>query len=280
MERQLRCAAIHDISCYGRCSLTVALPILSAAGIQTSVIPTAVLSTHTGGFKGNTFRDLSQDIEPITEHFKKEGINFDAVYCGYLCSPAQIYTVMSAIDNIKRPNTLLIVDPVIGDNGESYKGFSVSYPSYMLRLCQKADIITPNITEGCMLAGIPYKEKNYDIEYIENIVLKLYQLTNAKVVLTGVSLEDRKIGAAIYDGEELIIVSSDKQPKNYHSTGDIFTSVLIGAILNGRSLNAAAQIAVNFTSLCIKQTIKDKTDSKVGVNFESQIPVLIKYLEL
>lgn len=273
-------AAIHDISGFGRCSLTVALPLLSSAGIKTSVIPTAVLSTHTGGFKGNTFHDLTKDIEPIAEHWKNESLSFDAVYTGYLCSPAQVNATMCAIEHIKNKNTLIIVDPVIGDNGYSYSGFQRSFPSYMLRLCQRADIITPNLTEACMLAGAPYKKSGYDAEYIEMILLKLYNLTKAKIVLTGVSFDDKKIGAAIYEDGEISYVFADKQPKSYHSTGDIFASVLIGAVLNGRSLKASSQIATNFTALCIKQTIEDKTDERFGVNFETQIPSLIKYLEL
>ncbi len=273
-------AAIHDISGFGRCSLTVALPLLSAIGIKTSVIPTAVLSTHTGGFKGNTFHDLTADIEPIAKHWKTEGLTFDAIYTGYLCSPAQVNSVISALNHISDDNTLIVVDPVMGDNGYSYSGFGRSFPSYMLRLCQRADIITPNITEACMLAGMPYKESGYDKEYIEQLLKKLYGLTNAKIVLTGISFEEKKIGSAIFEDGEITYVFADKQSKSYHSTGDIFASVLTGAVLGGRSLKSSAQIAVNFVSLCIKQTIKDKTDARFGVNFETQIPSLLKYLEM
>lgn len=273
-------AAIHDIAGFGRCSLTVALPLLSAAGIRTSVIPTAVLSTHTGGFKGITLHDLTRDIEPIAEHWKREGISFDAIYSGYLCSASQVYSVMSAIEHLKREDTLVVVDPVMGDNGNCYSGFSVSFPSYMLRLCQRADIITPNITEAALLAGMPYKGGICEKEYIEQLLNKLYGLTNAKIVLTGVSFDERKIGAAIFEEGEISYVFADKMPASYHSTGDIFASVLIGSLLNGRSIKAAAQIAVNFTSLCIKQTLEDGTPEREGVNFETQIPNLIKFLAL
>lgn len=273
-------AAIHDISGFGRCSLTVVLPLLSAMGVKTSVIPTAVLSTHTGGFKGNTFHDLTADIEPIAKHWRSEGLGFDAVYTGYLCSPVQINNTISAINLISNSNTLIVVDPVMGDNGNSYSGFLKSFPSYMLRLCQKAHIITPNITEACMLTGMPYKESGYDKEYIETILLKLHSITKAKVVLTGVSFENKKIGAAIYENGEISYVFAEKLSKSFHSTGDIFASVLTGAVLSGRSLKASAQIAVNFLSLCIKRTIKEKTDARFGVNFENEIPNLLKYLEL
>ncbi len=273
-------AAIHDISGFGRCSLTVALPLLSAAGIQTSVIPTAVLSTCTGEFKGNTFHDLTRDIEPIAEHWKREGLEFDAIYTGYLCSASQVYSVISAIEHIRNEKTMLLVDPVMGDNGRLYSGFSVSFTGYMLRLCQKATVITPNITEAALLSGMPYMDGICTEEYIEKLLHTLFERTHAKIVLTGVSLEKKKIGVAIFDGEEITYCFTDKQPVSFHSTGDVFASVLTGAVLNGRSLKAAAQLAVNFTAGCIKQTLQDKANPKFGVNFENQIPNLLKYLDI
>lgn len=272
--------AIHDISGLGRCSLTVALPLLSACGVQTSVIPTALLSTCTGEFSGNTFNDLTRDIEAIAEHWSNQNIDFDAIYTGYLCSAAQVYSVMSAIDRLKSKKTLVIVDPVMGDNGSTYSGFAVSFSGYMLRLCQKADIITPNITEAALLAGVPYKGENYDEKYIEVLLKTLHERTKAKIVLTGVSFDDRRIGAAIYDNGEISYCFSEKIPQSFHSTGDILASVLTGALLSGRSLKSAVQVAVNFTSLCIKQTVEDKTDPRFGVNFEGAIPSLIKFLDL
>lgn len=278
--KQKNVAAIHDIAGFGRCALTVVLPLLSACGVQTSVIPTALLSTCTGDFKGNTFQDLTNNIEPIAEHWHKENLNFDAIYTGYLCSAAQVYSVISAIDKIKNEDTLLIVDPVMGDNGNAYSGFQSSYPSYMLRLCQKADIITPNITEAALLTGMPYIETGYNEIYIEQILKRLYELTKAKIILTGVSFDKKRIGAAIYEDGEIDYVFAERLSQSFHSTGDIFASVLTGSVMNGRSLKSAAQIAVNFVSLCIKRTIKDKADPRFGVNFETQIPDLIKFLEL
>jgi pyridoxine kinase len=278
--KQKSVAAIHDIAGFGRCALTVVLPLLSACGVQTSAIPTALLSTCTGDFKGNTFQDLTNNIEPIAEHWQREQLKFDAIYTGYLCSAAQVYSVISAIEKIKSDDTLVIVDPVMGDNGNAYSGFPLSYPSYMLRLCQKADIITPNITEGALLTGMPYIESNYNEEYIETMLRKLYSLTKATVVLTGVSFDKKRIGAAIYEDGEISYVFAEKATKSFHSTGDIFASVLTGSIMNGRSLKSAAQIAVNFVSLCIRKTISDKADPRFGVNFETQIPELIKFLDL
>lgn len=277
---QKRVAAIHDISCFGKCSLTVALPIISAAGIETAVIPTAVLSTHTGGFTGYTVRDLSEDIVPVARHWNSENIKVDAVYTGYLCSKQQIYLVLEAARLISREDTLLITDPVMADNGKLYKGFDSDYPKYMTELCANADIITPNITEAALMLGIKYRVGPYTEDYINSLLEGLYLKTHAKIVLTGVYNDNRRIGAAVYDGEKKEYVFSERINASYHGTGDVFASTLTAALLNGRSLKAAAQIAVNFTCACIKRTAENDTDMRYGVNFESQIPNLIKYLEL
>lgn len=277
---QKRVAAIHDISCFGKCSLTVALPIISAAGIETAVIPTAVLSTHTGGFTGYTVRDLSEDIVPVARHWNSENIKVDAVYTGYLCSKQQIYLVLEAARLISREDTLLITDPVMADNGKLYKGFDSDYPKYMTELCANADIITPNITEAALMLGIKYRVGPYTEDYINSLLEGLYLKTHAKIVLTGVYYDNRRIGAAVYDGEKKEYVFSERISASYHGTGDVFASTLTAALLNGRSLKAAAQIAVNFTCACIKRTAENDTDMRYGVNFESQIPNLIKYLEL
>ncbi|MGN0494361.1 MAG: pyridoxamine kinase [Acutalibacteraceae bacterium] len=275
-----RAAAIHDISCFGRCSLTVALPIISAAGVETAVIPTAVLSTHTGGFKGYTLRDLSADILPIARHWKAENITVDAVYTGYLCSKQQIYIVMEAARLISREDTVFICDPVMADNGCLYSGFDSDYPRYMLKLCAEADIITPNITEAALMLGVQYREGPYTEDYINTLLEGLYLKTHSKIVLTGVYFDDRKIGAAVYDGQSKAYVFSERLNAAYHGTGDVFASTLTAALLNDRSLKAAAQIAANFTCGCIKRTMESGTDPRNGVDFESQIPNLIKYLEL
>ena len=277
---QKRVVAISDISCLGKCSLTVALPIISAAGIETAVIPTAILSTHTGGFKDYTFKDMSPDMAAIARHWKAEGITADAVYTGYLCSKQQIYLALEAARLISRPDTKLITDPVMADNGRLYRGFEPDFPDYMLKLCAEADIITPNITEACLMLGRDYKEPPYDENYIKSLLNGLYLKTHSHTVLTGVSLDERKIGAAVFDGETVSYVFSERIPVSYHGTGDIFASTLTAAYLNGRSLKSAAQIAANFTARCIKQAQLENREERFGVNFESQIPYLIKYLEL
>ena len=277
---QKSAAAIHDISCFGKCSLTVALPIISAAGVETAVIPTALLSTHTGGFKDYTIRDLSEEILPIARHWKSENITVDAVYSGYLCSKYQIYLVMEAAHLISHKDTMFICDPVMGDNGRLYSGFEKDYPQYMLKLCAAADIITPNITEAALMLGIDYKKPPYTEDYINILLEGLYLKTHSSIVLTGVCFDERKIGAAVYDGENKAYVFSERIDATYHGTGDIFTSALTAALLQDRSLKAAAQIAANFTCACIKKTMETRSDRRYGVNFESQIPNLIKYLEL
>lgn len=280
MSTQKSIATIQDISGFGRCSLTVALPLLSVSGLQTAVIPTAVLSTCTGEFVGNTFHDLTQDIEPIAEHWKREKLQFDAIYTGYLSNETQVLKCINAINILKTEKTKIIVDTAMGDNGKLYSGFSKSFPQFMLRLCKVADIITPNITEACALTGIPYNDGICSEEFVTGLLKSLYCQTKAKIILTGVSFEERKIGVAIFDSGEISYIFTEKYPISFHSTGDVFASVFSGALISGRSLKASAQIAVNFVSSCIKQTIDDNTDSRFGVNFEKQIPNLIKHLEI
>ena len=275
---QKRVAAIHDISCFGKCSLTVALPILSAAGIETPVIPTAVLSTHTGGFSGYTFRDLTDDIMPVAKHWKKEGITVDAVYSGYLGSKEQVGLVMDAVREIRNDDTIMIVDPVMADNGKLYGGFAPDFPMEMRKLCETADIITPNITEASFMLGVPYRDGPYDEEYINDIISGLAKMTSGKVVLTGVFFDDERIGAACFDGKETSYAFSERIPTSYHGTGDVFSSTLVSAIMNGKSLKQATQIAVDFTYACIKRTFYNHPEMKYGVNFEAELPYLLKML--
>lgn len=277
---QKRVVAINDISCLGKCSLTIALPIISAAGIETAVIPTVVLSTHTGGFTNNTVRDLSDDIVPVAKHWNAENITADAVYTGYLCSKKQVDLVLEAISLISNSDTIIITDPVMGDKGRLYKGFTKTFPNAMLKLCAAADIITPNVTEAALMLGVDYLEPPYSEEYIDSLLEKLYEKTGAEIVLTGVSLDSRRIGVAVFNGEKKKYIFAEKLDSNYHGTGDIFASVLTASVMNDRSLTAATQIAVNFTFGCIKKTMEDKGEMKFGVNFEGELPNLIKYLEL
>ena len=198
--KQKHILTIQDISCVGRCSLTVALPIISAAGVEASIIPTAVLSTHTGGFEGFTYRDLTEDILPITNHWESLGISFDAMYTGYLGSFEQIDIVENIFDRFNTDTNFVLVDPAMADNGVLYGGFSEDFPKGMAGLCSKADIIVPNLTEAAFMLGEEFAGNDYDKAYIETLLKKLRDLGSPNVVLTGVSLEPGKLGIATYDG--------------------------------------------------------------------------------
>lgn len=281
-DLQRRVAAIHDISGFGKCSLTVALPILSAAGIEACAMPTAVLSTHTGGLNGFTYRDLTADLHPFMQHWKSLDIKFDAIYSGFLGSFEQINIIKEFFDIFKRKNNLILVDPVMADNGELYRIFKPEYAKAMQTLCRRADIIVPNLTEAALLLEESYRPGPYTRAYIDGILRRLSMLGPEKVVLTGVYFKENELGAATYDRKngDIQFVFTKKIPGNYHGTGDIFASVLLSALLNDFNLNDAAQIAVNFTANSIRRTFKAKTDYRFGVNFEQCIPDLLKELKL
>lgn len=281
MDRQKRVAAIHDISGFGKCSLTVALPIISAAGIEVSVMPTAVLSTHTGGFTGFTYRDLTEDLKPFSRHWKSLGLEFDAIYSGFLGSFEQLDIVSGIFDELKTKDTIIIVDPVMADNGEMYKVFSRSFAAGMKGLCAKADIITPNITEACFMLDMPYKEPPYSHEYIEEMLRGLSRIGPSKVVLTGVCFDEHELGAACYDAKKDSVeyALSNRVSGYYHGTGDVFASALISAVLSGKQLRYAAQIAAEFTSAAIKRTKEAGTDVRFGVNFEAGLGEFIRALK-
>lgn len=267
-----RVLTIQDISCVGQCSLTVALPIISVCGVETCILPSAVLSTHTGGFSGYTFRDLTDDIPKIAEHWKKENISFDAVYTGYLGSVKQIDYVM---DIFESSNTLRIVDPVMGDRGSLYAGFNEDFVKAMKNLCSKADIIIPNITEACFMTGIAYREE-YDSTYIDLVIEELRKFTNGTIVLTGVSYNDLTTGVIVCQGSNISYYQHKKLEGGCHGTGDIYASAFTGALLNGKSITDAAKIAADFTLLCIENTASDHW---YGAQFEKNLPTLFQMLK-
>lgn len=279
---QKRVAAIHDLSGFGKCSLTVALPILSAAGIETSALPTAILSTHTGGISGYTCRDLTADMRPIMQHWKSLDIRFDAIYTGYLGSFEQLDIVKDFFDTFRTDDNLILVDPVMGDNGELYTSFTHEFAAGMKSLCQKADIIVPNLTEASLLLDEPFCPGPYTASYIESILLKLSELGPQKIVLTGVFFNEDELGAATYDRttNTTDYVFTPKIPGYYHGTGDVFASALLAALENDFSLIESATIAVNFTTESIRRTYLAKTDYRFGVNFEQSFPDFLKELKL
>ncbi len=282
MKSLKRVLAAHDISCFGKCSLTVALPIISACGVETTILPTAVLSTHTGGFTGFTYRDLTEDINPIVDHFTTLPIAFDGIYTGFLGSFEQIEIMAKMFDTLKNDNTLILVDPVMADHGKLYSIFDKEFPSKMKILCQKADIIIPNITEACLMLEKEYKDGPYTKEYVEDILQGLKTLGAKKIVLTGVYFDNEKLGAASYDTEkdEIIYSFTEKIDGFYHGTGDVFGSALLGALMNDFSLSDSTQIAADFVCECIKKTKAAGTDVRFGVNFEQSTAGLLKALNI
>ena len=275
-----RIVTIQDISCFGKCSLTVALPVISAMGVETAVVPTAVLSTHTGGFSGFTFRDLSGDIPEIFQHWKKEKLHFDAIYTGYLGSLEQIDLMRDYIIN-KEQNTLSFVDPAMGDNGVLYTGFNEDFAKKMASLCAVADIIVPNLTEAAFMLGIEYKESGYDKAYIEDILRKLAALGAKKVVLTGVSFSEYELGVAMYDSEkdEFFYYFNEKIEAKFHGTGDVFASTCVGVLMNGMSLEDALRVAVDFVVECIRITLPNRDECWYSVQFEKVIPKLLEMIK-
>lgn len=274
-----RILTVQDISCMGKCSLTVALPVISAMGVETCVLPTAVLSTHTA-FQGFTFRDLTQDITPITNHWKSEKIHFDAIYTGYLGSINQIELMLQLIADFGGKDTITIVDPCMADNGKLYTGFTTEFSESMKKLCSNADVILPNMTEACYLLGIPYKATGYDREYIQEILKKLSDLGAKKVILKGVDFNQGKIGIASYDSsaDSYGWYFHEKLATNFHGTGDIFASTMTGALMRGLSLEKSYRLAADFVVQCIKNTLSHKDYNWYGVDFESAIPTLISQL--
>ena len=267
---------IQDISCVGQCSLTVALPILSACGLETAILPSAVLSTHTGGFKGYTFRDLTADMPAIAAHWRSEGISFKAVYTGYLGSREQIAHVKEIFNTLLAPGGLKIVDPAMADNGRLYTGFDGAFVEAMKGLVSEADVILPNLTEAALLTGLPYKE-SYDPSYIEEVLNALQALGAATVILTGVSYEETTTGVAVREGGTTRYYRHVRYPKGCHGTGDIYASAFVGALLRGKTSYQAAVIAADYTVRCIENTVSDP-DHWYGAKFEPILGELIDAL--
>lgn len=280
MNLPKKAVAIHDISGFGKCSLTVALPILSAAGVETSVIPTAVLSTHTGGIEGFTYRDLTDDLPAFANHWKSLGLTFDALYSGFLGSFKQIEIISHIFDQLKPENGIILVDPVMADHGKLYSIFPSDFPEGMKKLCAKADIIVPNITEALLLVGKPYREGPYSEEFIIDLLKDLSGLGPQNVVLTGVFFDEVMLGAAAYESGKVDFILSERIPDAYHGTGDVFGSALLGALLNGFDLRESTKIAVDFTTASIQRTYEAKTDHRFGVLFEQEIPHFLRDLDL
>ncbi|MBM6664577.1 pyridoxamine kinase [Flavonifractor plautii] len=271
-----RIVSIQDVSCLGKCSLTVALPIISAMGVECSIVPTAVLSTHTM-FSGFTCKDLTDQIEPIAAHWKESGLGFDAVYTGYLASAEQIDYVCAFFDAFRQEGGMVVVDPVMADNGKLYPAFGPDFPAQMARVCAKADLILPNLTEASLLTGLPYRTEQ-DEGYIKELLQALAALGPRYVALTGVSFEPDKLGVMYYDKVTGQYGSyfTQRLPASFHGTGDIFASTCVGGLTRGLPLGDALALAADYTVESILLTLESPDANWYGVEFERAIPYLVQ----
>lgn len=269
-----RLLTVQDISCIGQCSLTVALPIISACGIECAILPSAVLSTHTGCFTGFTFRDLTDDIPNIKNHWIKEGLAFDTIYTGYLGSTRQIDYVKDIFAETGKENCLKVVDPAMADNGKLYYGFDDEFVKAMATLCAKADYVLPNITEACFMTGLEYKEA-YDRAYVDKILEKLTEIGCKNIILTGISYAEGKTGVVVYENGVYSYYEHDKVDQGCHGTGDIYASAFTGAMTRGYSAYDSAKIAADYTLECVKYT-QSIPNHTYGAAFE---PVIGKLIE-
>lgn len=272
-----RILTIQDISCVGQCSLTVALPILSACGLETAILPSAVLSTHSVGFRDFTFRDLTEDIPAIRHHWQQEGIRFQAVYTGYLGSARQIEMVQDICRNLLVPGGKKIVDPAMADRGELYPVFDMDFVQEMKKLVGKGDIVLPNITEASLLTDTEYREE-YDEEYICGLVDGIHRLGAGTVVLTGVSYDAQSTGVLVSEQGKQTYYRHELLDRGCHGTGDVYASSFVGAYMHGKTVPEAARIAADYTLACIKNTLDDP-DHWYGVKFEPVLGELIDALK-
>ncbi|MBQ3183082.1 MAG: pyridoxamine kinase [Clostridia bacterium] len=271
-----RLLTIQDISCVGQCSLTVALPVVSACGVECAVLPSAVLSTHTAGFSGYTFRDLTEDMPAIKDHWIKQSIKFDAIYTGYLGSTKQIDYVADIFDSVGREGCINIVDPAMADNGKLYPGFDAEFVDAMKGLCGKADYLVPNITEAAFLCDMEYKT-DYDRAYIDELLSKMSALGAKNIILTGISYEEGKTGVVVYEKGEYAYYEHEFLPNSCHGTGDIYASAFAGALVRGKSAYESAKIAADYVLCCIRATAEEE-NHWYGAKFEPVLGELIRMI--
>ncbi|MBQ9160775.1 MAG: pyridoxamine kinase [Methanobrevibacter sp.] len=271
---------IQDISCYGQCSITVALPVVSAFGIETAILPSAVLSTHTSGFTDFTVRDLTEDLPAIKEHWEKEGITFDAIYTGFIASIEQLDYIKDIIDSRLKLEGLVFVDPAMADHGEFYNGFDQEFADKMGELCKRGDYILPNTTEACYILHKPWKE-DFSREEMLEMAQELKEFTKRYVILKGDTNEEGKLGMIVLDKvtDTVDIVYNDRIDYVSHGTGDVFASSFVGSTMIGKTPSVAAKIAGEFTKRAIEKTVGDETHT-YGVKFEQVILELNELLKL
>ena len=275
-NRDKKILTIQDVSCYGQCSITVALPILSACGYETAILPTSILSTHTSGFKNFQYKDMDEELAKFLNHWKDENLKFDAVYTGYLGSISLVDFTIRAIQQCKKEKALVIIDPAMGDKGKLYPAFNIDYAIKMRELIKIADVILPNITEACFMTGIPYQEQ-YDQEYIENLLKELRKYTDAKIILTDVSLKKNTTGVYMYYDNYFQYYKHHKIGEGYHGTGDVFSSTFVASYIKNRDLYLSVKIAADYVYRCINYTQSDK-NHWYGVKFEPLLNGLVNKL--
>lgn len=271
-----RVAAIHDMSGFGRCSLTVAIPILSAMGVQCCPLPTAFLSTHTGGFEGFTFLDMTDEIPKISAHWKSLALDFQAIYSGFLGSERQIGMVADFIQDFRRADTVVVVDPVMGDHGQVYQTYTPAMCAGTIRLAEQADVITPNLTEAALLLGVPYAGLPSGEDGCREIVERLSLDGRRSVVLTGASAAPDLTGAICFDAKagQTTAVQVRRVSREFLGTGDVFASVLTGALVKGIPLPDATRKAVEFVRACAERTAQIQLPLREGVEFEPLLGLL------
>ena len=271
-------AAIHDLSCFGRCALTVIIPTLSALGIQTVPVPTALLSTHTGGFSDMFFADLSNEMDEIASHFKSLDLKFDSIYSGFLGSEAQIERVAKFIDGFAKKGAPILVDPVMGDDGSLYSTYTKELEEGMRHLVSKADIITPNYTEACFLTDTPYRPTDSMSagereDLAQDLISKLFKMGAKKIAVTGFATPDSII-TYCSEGGEIVKDEQSRLSASYPGTGDIFASALLGYFLEGNSFSDSTRKACHFTSEVINYTMRFSTPHREGVMLEPCLKLL------
>lgn len=278
MNDTTKILTIQDISCYGQCSITVALPVVSAFGIETAVLPSAVLSTHTSGFTGYTVRDLTEDLPEIRKHWESEGIYFDAIYTGFIASMEQLDYIKEIIDSRLKPDGCVFVDPAMADHGEFYNGFDQEFADKMGELCKLGDYILPNTTEACYILHKPWKEEFTKDEMLE-MANELSAFTKRYVILKGDTHKENQLGMVVLDKEESTceFVYNDRVDYVSHGTGDVFASSFVGSVMLGKSPSSAAKVAGEFTKKAIEKTIDDPNHN-YGVKFEKVIPEIYELL--
>lgn len=270
-----RLLTIQDISCVGQCSTTVALPIISACGVECAVLPPAMLSNHTApGFTGWSFCDLTAELAKVEAKWVEQSIAFDAFYTGYVCE-SHIEPILSIFKTCSKPGAIRFVDPAMADNGVLYRGFAENFPSKMARLVRDADYVLPNLTEAALLVGREPKLSGYTRGEIESLIAALHGLGAKNVILTGVSFSPDELGTAVSDGSRIEYDFNERLARSSHGTGDVFASVFAGAVLRGKSALEASALAADVVCEAIRVTDEDHW---YGVSFEKTIPMIVERL--